>query len=294
MFPIQIRPQTLTVPDYAVFNAKDDAGVGLDCLKIVAHGPGKYLGVHHSLQRGRFELRLVTSQDLVHWSNLRTLDEHASQGYLYPVGKEWLLAYEKDSPSGNWIRICAYQSDKALLAGRPTRTFDIDRTLSKFAEGTPSVVQVQKGLSWDDSRIKIRFHYFRDGDVDRQAEGTLENWKSWSAQIRVNVNEPLEKTYFGNIGDRDQFRWKGRTEEWFEGQLRKNDWSSWRIISIPQEGSYFELHFKTPKKSISFANPNVINLTLPNGKDGLVITLFLPSQGSGGGEAGELIFWLQK
>jgi hypothetical protein len=294
MLLLQIRPQTIIVPDEAVFSAKDNLGVGLDCLKIVGHGRGHYLGVHHSLQRGRFETRLASSEDLVHWSNLRTLDEHASQGYLYPVGKEWLLAYEKDGPSGNWIRICAYNSDKALLEGRPSKTFDIDRSLSKFAEGTPNVIEVQKGLSWEHSKIKIGFHYFRNGDVDRQAEGTLVNWKSWSAKIRVKVNAPLEKTYLGNIGDRDRFQWKGKTTEWLEGQLRKNDWSSWRILSMPKAGSCFELHFKTPNNSISFANPNVTTIELPNGQKGLVITLFLPSEGSGSGEAGELIFWLQK
>ena len=286
--------QSLTVvPPTAVINAKDDQGSSLDCLKIVQRGRSDYLGVHHTLRDGRFELRLVSSRDLVHWKHETTLEDHAHQGYLKHFGKEWILASEKDEPGrGNWIRLRVYASDADLLSARPAKVFDLPTTLSKFAEGTPNIVGIRKGKSWDDSEIQLRFHYYRNGDVDRQAEGKLTNFSEWQCHVRDAFNAPLESSYHGNIGDRDAFTWAGQDTEWTEAQLRKEDWSSWRILQTIAGQPTHQLEFTTPGHSKSFANPNVTEITLPNGRRGLAITLFLPSQGNSPTEAGELIYFV--
>ena len=273
-----------------VFNAKDDHGDGLDCLKVVQRGPSSYFGVHHCLKGGRFELRLVLSRDLVHWKFTTTLEDHAHQGYLLQVGREWLLASEKDGPQGNWIRIRVYADDNALMQAKPTRFFDIKRTLAPNAEGTPNILTVRKGATWDDSEIEIGFHFFRNSDVDRQARGTLKNFASWRSKVRDVVNSQLEPTYAGNIGDREAFNWQGKSYELIEAQLRKNDWSSWKIVLGSANERFKELKLNTPKGSTSFANPNVTALALPDGSPGLVVSFFLPSQGNPVSESGELIY----
>ena len=87
------------------YAAKDDKGHTLDCLKIVEVGPSRYLGVYHSMHEGVFHLRLAESKDLLNWTWRRDLDSHAHQGTLAGHGDSYVLAYEKDGPKGNWIRL---------------------------------------------------------------------------------------------------------------------------------------------------------------------------------------------
>jgi hypothetical protein len=284
------------------YAAKDDKGDGLDCLKIVEVGKGNYLGVYHAQKNGVFTLKLARSSDLLNWKHVRDLDDHAHQGTLTSATGPMMLAYEKDGSQGNWIRFRAYASAESLLAGSHQREFDLTRTLSKYAEGTPSLhvlgtLGTQFGVTtW----VGLSFHYLTDDGVDRQARGSLafsprsqerkEGFNTepqWQAQPEEKLNRAA-KVYGikGNFGDRDRF---GRLTL-IEGQLRKHDWSSWRVF-LWDNVRLRQLSIKTHGGSTAFANPTATPVTLPDGKKGLVVTLFIPSEGAAKGESGCLIYY---
>jgi hypothetical protein len=269
------------------FTATDNHGAVLDGLKIEQAGKGRYLGVSHALLNGRFELRLTESRDLRHWKLVRRLDEHAHQGTLRRFGTRWFLAWEKDGPNGNWIRVAEFRDEKSVRGGKLTRQFDIPRTLSKFAEGTPNLL----GFDSASDRLKVGFHYYRDGDVDRQAEGELVGFRQWTAAPRAALNRFLEPDFRGNIGDRDVLEVAGKRYEILEAQLRKNDWSSWRILLSEGGGVPKMLSIKSPGGSVSFANPALTRISLPDGHPGVFGSYFLPSEGNARGEAGSCLFW---
>lgn len=272
------------------YNAKDDKGVGLDCLSVESLGNGKYVGVHHALIDGVFQLRLVESIDLLNWKHVRVIDTHAHQGTLFMVGEKWLMAWEKDGPNGNWIRVTAFDAGHLLVRGTVAKQIDLPRHHSQNAEGTPSIRTINYDNGWDKSKIGIRFHYWRGGDVDRQAEGVLTNFRDWTSTERKTVNQPLESTYRGNIGDRTGFSAAKASYEVLEAQYRKNDWASWRILLSQNGAAFKEIAMKSDKGSTSFANPAVASLILPNGKRGLFVSYFLPSQGNAKEESGQLVF----
>ena len=273
------------------YQAVDDRGVGLDCLKVLQAGKAAYLGVHHALVNGVFELRLVESSDLLRWKHVRILESHAHQGTLYSSDGKWLVAWEKDGPNGNWIRIQGFDSAGDLRAGNAKITVNLPREHSKFAEGTPSILHAKLDGPWSESEIAIRFHYWREGDVDRQAEGVLKGFKAWKSIKRTKVNSELEPKYQGNIGDRDHLTIGGSRVELLEAQKTKNDWASWRVLIGSDSKNYRELAIRTDKGATSFANPSVTRLVLPNGKNGVFVSYFLPSQGNHPGESGQLIFY---
>lgn len=275
-----------------VYAAKDTQGQGMDCLKIVQIGRSDYLGVCHSMDsKGVFSLRLVRSKDLVNWDPIHRFDPHSHQGTLFPLEGRWLMAFERDRPKGNHLVVRGYDSLKDLLAGRHAVHQDLPQQLSKFAEGTPSIDFASTyGTTWEDVDIQIRFHYYRDGDVDRQASGALKGFVDWQSRVERADHAPLEKTYKGNIGDRDSIYPKGVKFDLMEAQLAKNDWSSWRLLLRKRGDEWHRISPRTKGGSKSFANPNWTAITLPNGRPGLVVTCFLPSQGSAPGEAGTLIY----
>ncbi len=270
-----------------VFGAVDDQGVGLDCLKAIQLSDGSFIGVHHALKDGVFSLHMVESEDLMSWRHVRVVDEHAHQGTLKQIGEGFLAAWEKDGPGGNWIRIVHYPSLHALKTGQEDRSFDAERSLAPTAEGTPVIRAADKDLRV----IRIGMHFYRNQDVDRQAIGTLRDWKDWTAQPLPNLNT-LEADWHGNIGDRDIFRYQGRDWMALEAQKTKHAWDSWRILLGPDTSGLFqELKIRTPGKSKSFANPNITTATL-GGKPGLFVSLFLPSEGNAAGESGQMISWV--
>jgi hypothetical protein len=282
----------VTTSTIRVYDARDDKNAGLDTLKIVQFGPSDYLGIYHAMKAGVYELHLARSSDLVLWTRVHTLDQHAHQGTIVKAGKRWVLAWEKDGPKGNWIHVRTYNSLKELLSGKEARKKDLPRTLSKGAEGTPSIESVRNAEDWNNSVIELRFHYYRDLDVDRQARGTLSDFRGWVTEPNSADNTALDNVIQGNLGDRDRFTIAGKTYDLLEGQLYKNDWSSWRILYCDRgQGAAFRaLPMKTDRGSTSFANPTATVITLPDGKPGVVFTMFLPTQGNAPTEAGELIY----
>lgn len=264
----------------ARFGLRDTTGATLDCLKIVADPAGGYLGVNHTMKDGVFHLRLTHSTGFLTWRYLTTLDTHASQGELLPLPNgTFVLAYEHDEPNSTFVRARRYSSRENLMRGKFAIETTLGRTLAPTAEGTPSIERVTKDT------LYLRFHYYRNGDVDRAAKGTLRA-DSWKTEIDNGLNAAVEAyNVRGNIGGRTRFSLGGKTWYLQEGQLGKNDWASWRLFLLDSAcRKAVPVPLQTPGSSVSFANPfvGVFGQTV-------IVTAFMPSEGSGRGEAGEML-----
>ncbi len=280
-----------------VYRLRDDAGRNMDCLKIFqpkGETSGIVHGLYHTFEDGSFSLHLAHSTDLLHWTHVRRLDDHASQATVQECSDGAnLVAYEKDAPNSCWIRLRFYDSLTALREGRFEKEFDIPRTLAPTAEGTPSFesVEMPDGRITN-SEIRLRFHYFKDARVDQLATGTLTDFQSWKAEPSDHLNTELRKEgWRGNLGDRERFIWNDRTFYLQEVQRAFGDWASWRIVLCDNLGMPLrQLSFRTHSGSKAFANPNATRITDAQGHDRLVITLFLPAQGNAPNEAGSLLY----
>ena len=273
------------------YGAHDDKGHSLDCLNPFQDNSGAILGVYHYLKDDVFHLALAESDNGIDWRFVCELDQHASQGQLYqtPAG-EYLLAYEKDAPNSCWIRITRFANLEALRKAESTKSADIKRLLAPTAEGTPMIDQIihQRGLEI----IKLRFHYYRQAHVDRLAHGQLIDMQRWTARPDDHLNQQFTQLGGqGNVGSRDLFTWSNTTYCLQEVQLAHHDWSSWRVYLCQRDGKPLtELKIQTHGGSQSFANPHAEALKLADGTRALLVTAFMPSQGSAPGESGELLY----
>ena len=267
------------------YGLRDDGKVGLDCLKVVTAGLDDHVGVSHAMRGGRFVLRLHRSRDLFTWRHVVDLDDHASQGDLFPQPDgSWWLAYEHDEPNSVFIRLRRYRSRADLERGKWDWETTLGRSLAPTAEGTPTIERVERDA------IRLRFHYYRDGDVDRAASGILRGLGDWTTARDAGLDAAVEaKGVRGNIGGRCRLRLGGRYWWLQEGQLRKGDWASWRtwLLDDPvRQASAIPL--VTHGGSTAFANPYAT--LLPGSPARLLVTYFVPSEGAGPGEAGTLLF----
>ncbi len=269
----------------ACYGLHDNTGKTLDCLKLVPMGKNEFLGVAHCLVEGVFHLRLVHSTNLINWEYVTTLDTHASQGELITLadGSFW-LAYEHDEPNSCFIRLRHYASRTALEKGKFLREHTLGRTLAPTAEGTPSFENI------GNDTIRLRFHYYRNGDVDRAASGTLSGTGSWNTQPEAALSAVIEAFGVrGNIGGRCKLTLGKQSFYLQEGQKTKNDWASWGIYLMPTPPTRaVKIPIQTHKGSTSFANP--FACALPDGR--IVVTFFLQSEGNAPGEAGSLLYVL--
>ena len=267
------------------YGLKDDKRVGLDCLKLCTLGPADTLGVAHAMRNERFVLRLVHSRNLLDWSHVVDLDTHASQGHLvaHSDGSFW-LAYEHDEPNSCFVRLRRYENRKALEQGKFSTETTLGRTLAPTAEGTPTIERIERDA------IRIRFHYYRNGDVDRAASGFLRGPADWVASADPAIDRALEaRGVRGNIGGRCRLTLGGRHWWLHEGQLRKNDWGSWRcwLLDDPVRTAV-EVPLRTHGGSNACANP--FATVVPGSNPRVVGTFFLPSEGAAPGEAGCLLW----
>jgi len=271
--------------DTVRYGLRDDGKVGLDCLKVVpAIGKEPHLGISHAHLGGRFVLRLHRSPDLLSWTHVVDLDTNASQGDLAPQPDgSWWLAYEHDEPNSVFIRLRRYATRADLERGRWSWESTLGRTLAPTAEGTPTFERIERDA------VRLRFHYYRDGDVDRAASGILRGLGDWTTAKDSAVDVAVEaRGVRGNIGGRCRLRLGGRYWWLQEGQLRKNDWGSWRtwLLDDPVRGAT-PVVLSTHAGSTAFANP--FATVLPGAGARLLVTYFVPSEGAGSGEAGTLL-----
>jgi len=286
-----------------VANARDSLGNGIDTLDVIEAPaglgiPGRYIGVYHTLVGGIFVTKLATSNDLTTWTYRVDLDVHAGQATLeaLPDGG-FVLAFERDRPDPQWVSannvvVRHYASWTALSTAAFDREVDLPRTLAPTAEGTPAI-GVRRWNGPDDSEIAIRFHYFKNIQVDRQASGVLTNFAAagWAPQADAAVNDLFVRLGTrGNLGDRADVQFEGHPFAVLEAQSIRGDFGSWRWYVYDRErGEARLLALRGPAGSYALGNPTVRAVTGPAGQRLLFISGFVFSQNSGPGEAGQFI-----
>lgn len=283
------------VPANAIYSLHDSAGASMDTVKVIQGGPRDYLAVYHSFLNGEFDVRLARSTDLRTWTYQVTLDTQAAQPYLakLPDGS-FALAEEKDEPpptSFVHIRFRHYRNETALLNGTPDRTFDTSRTLSQCFEGTPDIESA--GIS----TLIVGFHHAENCDtipVDREAQGTLTNFDSWTTSPQPSEDQALDQAGFpGKHGDRDLVAWRGHRFRLLEAQndTNFNSFSNWRLALYDlTNGKAYPAPVKTAGGSTTFGNPTLTPVTGPSGRPLLVVTVFIFGEGAAPGEAAELLY----
>ena len=280
-----------------IYGLKDSDGRGMDCLKLfqaLDDNTGVCYGVYHKRSRGVFAIHLAQSTDLKHWKHIGKLDEHASQATVWPCENGgFLLAYEKDAPNSCWIRLRYYDDLKSLSMGMHAREYDVSRTLAPTAEGTPSFDSVELGKNGlDSSRIRLRFHYYKNAQVDQLARGTLTDFDSWKSEASDDLNADLiRRGWQGNLGDRDLFEWENKNYYLQETQRTSGDWSSWRLCLCDDVGKVISpLAIRTLQGASAFANPTATWITDSENNRKLVVTLFLLSEGNPSSEVGTMLY----
>jgi hypothetical protein len=165
--------------------------------------------------------------------------------------------------------------------------FDAPHTLSRCAEGTPTITAASG------SEIDVDFHYFANCTTDREAHGVLRNWSTWSSTTAVPIDSALSTAGgAGKHGDRDALTYSGEPFVVYEAQSVNDDNSTWAMyVYDPVSGTAQQVPVHTPGGSRAFANPAVTRLVNPAGQTVLFVSLFLPVQGIAGTDrAGELTY----
>ena len=280
----------------AVYCVRDDRGLAMDTLKVIADGAGGYLGIYHTGTGDGFDVHLATSVDLLTWHHRVRLDTQASQPTIAAVpGGGFITAVEAGGhgrPAG--LRLRRYPDLTRLLAAEEDATFDAPHTLTprhRLAEGTPDITVHSP------STVDVGFHYLRRrylwwGGVDRQASGALLDFRRWNARREPRLDAAVEAHGVrGNIGGRDVFTWRGRRYSLVEGQLRRGRWESWRVFLYDRgSGAAHPVPIRTRGGSVSFGNPKLTMLAAPSGEPTMVVTTYLFPAGAAPGEAGPLLY----
>lgn len=262
------------------YDAKDDRGRNLEGLKVVATGEGagrRYVGVAHHASGGTLDVALATSRDLLTWHAGRTLQRDASQATVRRLTDgSYLVAWERHAPR-NHVALRHYADLDALLRATPDARFDAPLTLAPTAEGTPDIRTVRLRHGPGDSTVQVGLHYYRDGEVDREALATLEDFAVWRARPRTALDAALDaRGLRGNHGDRDTFRVDGRDYEVLEAQRRPGDWASWGTwLRDGATGALAPLRMRFRFGQPSYGNPTASVLPGPDGGTVLFTSAFL-------------------
>ena len=275
------------------YSAHDDRGHSMDCVKIIKRTDNEdFIGVYHTYVNNTPRVNLALSTDLLNWTWLRELAYLGSQPSIavpsdQPQG--YILAWEQEP--NNHLQFAFYATWSDLQAGVFQKSYAVPRSLSRCAEGTPNIYG-QPTLN----NIDIGFHFYQNCEVDRQARATLKNFNLWT-QIRKQPtvdNALIQHGVQGNIGDRDALlNYNGFAFTVIEGQYRPKDFGTWRVFVFdPQTNNADQVPIVTNGGSQAFANPTTTMTTWKNRRI-LIVTLFIPSEQSAPGEAGELIYYHQ-
>ena len=275
------------------YQTRDSTGDTVDTMKIIQVGASRYVGVYHVNEDGFFSVRAAMSSDLVHWQFVSVLEPNASQPTIAELSDgNFLVAYEKrDGRHTSHLEFRIYPDILGLRLPLSTGRFDAPRTLSSIAEGTPNLHDTAMNPILGLSTIHVGFHYFNTGlGEDRNARGTLTNFTSWRTQVATDLNGALPVS--GNVGARDSINFGGYPFTLIEAQVIARDWSSWRTYLFDETAKTRTLvQPQTTAGSYAFANPKAPTIIDPAGHRALVATMFIPSQGAAGDEAGPLVYW---
>ena len=271
------------------YRISDDRGRSMDTLKVIARPEtSSFAAVYHTWNDAdqAFHVHLATSTDLLSWSWQAELAVKASQPTIAAVpGGGYVVAWEQE-PDPIHIVIASYPTWGALVGATPDRRFDVPVTMPACGEGTPSIESVTR------DRLELGFHYHASCERDLQASGALD-WSegTWqSRQERGRDRALFEAGVTGHVGDRDRIAFRGRDVLLLDGQLVQDANGTWRTFLVDEAGHAERLTFRTDASSASFMNPTISQVRI-GGRDALVVTLYLPTEGAHGGEDGPLLFY---
>ena len=270
----------------------------MDTAKVVADPTtaGRYLAVYHWLNGTTFNVGVATSTDLRTWTYKRTLDTAGSQPTLAfsPAPKNGPILALEGQPDDN-LRFRYWTTVSGMLGtGAPYISYDAPKTLSTCAEGTPEIRSVAydsaSSVINSGSTITVAHHYFADCQIDREAVGTLRNFKTWTTAADAPVDQALtDAGATGKHGDRDSFTYDGASYRLYEGTAGANAMADWRTY-LYDGTTATKLNIRTAGGSQAFANPSTTNITDPAGHPALLVSMFLPSEVAAPGEAGQLLY----
>jgi len=270
--------------------------VGMDVACIRFHdGLKKWIAVFHKQQPpdDLFDLYVAVGPSPNSLEVTAVLGTKASMGQFYFLGDGVLLLYEQNKCGGPSVAASYYESLEDFLSGQSDpKTFVSQQTLGGSAEGTPSLTVVNETA--DELTIGMHCYISKDGTkVDQQAvavlrgflRGSSKDWQ-WQAQLLKVVNDWLpEDGFTGKLGSRSSFYWT--EERWFimEAQGELDNWYTWRIFL--GDGLGF---VKIPIRMASNSTANPVFTTFSNSSERVAVsTFFIPSEGSGPNQAGELV-----
>lgn len=275
--------QDVTKADAYRYSVHDDAGNSMDCLKVIEYQNDTFIGVYHTYKNETFVVNLATSTNLLDWHFERELGSKDSQPDIYKTSdNNYVIAWEQ-IPTGfslftvGYIRVLYYENYADLLMDRRAKDKSIPNRFSICAEGTPNIYYA------DRQTVRMGFHYWNNCDIDRQGAGTLTNFSNWSS-VKESLIDKALLSYGprGNIGDRDDFSYKGVSFLLIEAQDVKNDFSTWKsYIYHPDSGKALPLNLTTHTGPSSAGNGTVSMLKL-NGQNIVLVTQFLFRDTQGG------------
>ena len=232
-----------------------------------------------------FHVNLATSTDLLQWTWRQEYGAGASQPTIAAASDGgYVLAWEQE-PDPIHLTIAYYATWDDLLAAKATHRIDPPVTTPACGEGTPSIESASS------VRVALAFHYHEACERDREAGGSTD-WATWQATIRPTMDQALVNAGLqGSHGDRDRIRFRGSDLTLVEGQMRQDDWRTFRVVLYDEaSGAAEPLAFRTHAASTAFTNPTIEPIEI-HGKKAILVTLFLPQEGASVGEAGELLYY---
>lgn len=266
----------------------DDLGRWMDTAKIMwIPEADRFAAVYHASTdgSGMLHVELATSVDLVDWTWQVELADMAAMPTIAAASDGgYVVAWEQE-PDPIHMVIASFETWDDLRTGQASRRFDVPVTMPACGEGTPSIEAASS------QRVDLGFHYHGDCERDRQAGGTTD-WTRWQASARPELDRALiDLGVGGHIGDRDTVSFRGHDLMLIEGQVVLDDWSAWRtFLYDARTGTAEELPFRTHAGSVSIGNPTV-SLVEIGGRDAVLVTLYLFTEGAQGEEGGPLLFY---
>ena len=232
-----------------------------------------------------FHTHVATSTNLLDWSWEVELARLASMPAIARMSDGgYVVAWEQE-PDPIHIVIASFETWDDLRRGRIARRFDVPVTMLACGEGTPSIDAASR------ERVDLSFHYHADCERDRQASGWTD-WTTWQAVARPERDQALiDRGVEGHIGDRDTIAFGGHELMLLDGERVPGDYSSWRTFLYDDETKVAdEIEFKTHAGSQAFSSASVSEVRI-DGRDAILVTLYLFTEGSRGGEDEELVFY---
>jgi len=270
------------------YRVRDDRGQWMGPMQIIRIPEASTFAATYftwSDEDEAFHAHLATSDDLLDWKWRVELAARASMPTIAPASDGgYVVAWEQE-PDPIHNVVAYFESWEVLLSGRPTRRFDVPVTMPACGEGTPSIESASS------TAVTIGFHYHASCERDLQAVGTTD-WSSWTASQRREIDAALiAQGVVGHIGDRDRITYRGVDVMLIEGETVSGEWGSWRsFLYDVASGSAQRLAIRTHAGSQAFSN-GTLDLVEIEGREALLVTMYLFTEGARGEEDGELIYY---